>query len=243
MKTSINRLSALLIASSLALASAHTLAQAPASTAAKAQAATKAPSANAKRRNANDKVMSRDELRACMKLKDSNVARTAEIEQRNEQNRKEKEALLAAPQAAPADRADIDAKLELVKQADALVRENGKAIEAWNARNAEFAEKSKEMRNAARRGQVLREEQFKLKAENEKLVADRAAKVVVYEKAVTDYNAQIGKRSNGNEEWNKKNAQLAADEDLLVAARDKWMAECSDRRFREDDEIAIRAGK
>lgn len=239
MNRKLNYINALLTIS--ALVSPLALAQAPV----QKNAANTAPVASKLKSNAAgaDKLMSRDELRACMKLKESNIARTTEIEQRNEQNRKEKQELLQAPDNAQAVRANVELRLEAVKQADALVREHGKAVEDWNERMAEFEKKSKDMRNERQRRQTMKDERYELKAKDEKLISDRAEKIAAYERAVTEANEKINQRAKLNEAWNKRNQELADDEDKLVEARDKWMTECSRRRYLEDDEKLIKAGK
>jgi predicted nucleic acid-binding Zn-ribbon protein len=187
--------------------------------------------------------MSRDELRACMQLKDRNEAGAADIAQRQERMKNERDALADAPDSAAAARARLEPQLKAVEQADALVREHGKAVQDWNERMADFESKSKDMRNADRRRIVLKQERAALEAAEQPLVADRNEKVAAYERAVKDVNDKIGQHAARSSDWNKRNEELAAAEDRLNDARHKWTAECGDRRFREEDEIAIKAGK
>lgn len=227
-----NRFTSIILATAIAMAMAHSYATA------QAPAKKQAKGSNA--------IMTKAELRACMKLDKSNEIRTDEIEKRHETLSKERDALeKVVDDSAPA-RAEIEKLLEEVKQADALVAANAAEIEDWNTRNAEYTKKSKEMRNAARRGRVLQQERSKLEAANEELTAVRATKVAVYEKAVEALNKQITERSGGNVAWNQRYDALRAEEAELNKAKDKWAAECGNRRFREDDEIAIKkelAGK
>ncbi|HEU4777964.1 MAG TPA: hypothetical protein VFS95_14180, partial [Telluria sp.] len=96
MKTTLTRLSAVLIASALSMTASGALAQTakPAPKAAK-PAPTKAKSGS-------DKLQTKEELRACMMLKESNIARTADLEKRNEENRAQKAVLMQSPEAAAA---------------------------------------------------------------------------------------------------------------------------------------------
>ncbi|UUZ50325.1 hypothetical protein LP420_10625 [Massilia sp. B-10] len=177
-----------------------------------------------------------------MMLKESNIARTADLEKRNEENRKQKADIMKAPETVAASaKADVEAKLAIVKEADALVKENSKAISDWNERMADFEKNSKEMRNADHGCQVLKDERYALKAKDDKLVADRATKITAYEAAVTAANEGIVARAKAAEEWNKSNDALADEEDRLAEARDKWMADCANRRFLDDDEKEIKA--
>lgn len=215
-----NRFSSLILATAVALTAGHAMAQAPA--------------------KKGDKIMTKDELRACMTLDQSNETRTEAIEKRHEALSKERDALENAQDDTGPLRAEVDRLLEEVKQADAKVAENATKIEDWNSRMADFVKKSKEMRNAARREQVLKQERIKLESANEPLIADRAAKVAAYEKAVESLNQRITQRSGGSVEWNKRYDALRAEEAELNKSKDKWTSECSNRRFRENDEMAIK---
>src|SRR4051812_23518989 len=96
MKTTMTRLSAVLIASALSMAASGALAQ-TAKPAAKA-----AKPAAGKAKSGTDKIQTKEELRACMMLKESNIARTAELEKRNEENRAKKTAIMQSPESAAA---------------------------------------------------------------------------------------------------------------------------------------------
>jgi hypothetical protein len=235
--STINRLSSILIASALmALGTTGAMAQ----TAKKA--APKAGEAGQSFKR-NDKVMTREELRACMALKASNSARVAELNLKNEQSKKEREELANAPDSAQALRAEAEKQLAIVKAADELVRAHSVLVNDWNTRMAEFEVKSKEMRNADRARQKLKSERYELKAKDDVLMADRAAKVVVYEAAVNAANAKINARATNNDAWNKRNEAMIAEEAALEESREKYSDECASRRFKEDDETAIKAGK
>ncbi|MBK6472251.1 MAG: hypothetical protein IPF94_16520 [Betaproteobacteria bacterium] len=45
------------------------------------------------------------------------------------------------------------------------------------------------------------------------------------------------------QDWNQRNAQVNETARKLEDERSLWLSECSNRRYREDDEKAIRAGK
>jgi hypothetical protein len=233
MKTTINRLSAVLIASALSLVATQTVAQTP------------APKQSVKKQGKNDKLQTKEELRACMQLKDANNARIIELDKRAEENRKEKQALLNAPKdtgAADA-KAEVESTLAVFKAADALVAANTAALKDWEARKDDFEERSKIMANADRAKKKLMEERDALKAKEAGLVADRDQKYKLYEASVNKANESIGSRGNANADWNKKNAALVEEQEKLQASRDKWFAECANRRFIDTDEKEIKAGK
>jgi hypothetical protein len=243
MNTKQSRLASLVLACILPLGAAHALAQSNPAPAKGAAVKSGPVNDDAKRRGKGDRLLTRDELRACMRLKESNEAGTTEIERRQAQLDQEREALVNAPDAGAGVRAAVDEKLNAVKQADAAYAAYGKRVADWNARMAEFEARSKDMRNADRRREVLRQEQVALKADEQKLVAERDAAIAAYEASVKEANAKLSQGDGGKAAWNKKSEALAGDEQALLAARRKWATECGDRRFREDDEIAIKAGK
>lgn len=244
MNTTLSRLAALLLACALPLGAAHAAGQSGAAAPAKGAAVKSGPvNDDAKRRGKGDRLLTRDELRACMRLKEGNDARTAEIERRQNELDKEREVLASAPAPGADARALVDERLKAVQQADAAYAAYGKTVEDWNARMAEFEARAKDMRNADRRRTVLKQEQAELKTTEQKLVTERNAAIAAYEASVKEANAKLAQGSGGNAAWNNKSEALAADEKALLASRGKWTAECGQRRFREDDETAIKAGK
>ncbi|KQQ91637.1 hypothetical protein [Massilia sp. Leaf139] len=243
MNTTLSRLASLVLACALPLGAVHAAGQSSPAPAKGAAVKSGPVNDDAKRRGKGDRIMTKDELRACMRLKDSNEARTTEIERRQSELDKEREALVNAPAPGAEARAAVDVKLAAVKQADAAYAAYGKKVEDWNARMAEFEARAKEMRNADRRREVLKQEQIALKKDEGQLLAEREAAIAAYEASVKEANAQLSQGDGGKAEWNKKSAALAADEQALSASRSKWASECGSRRFREDDETAIKAGK
>lgn len=192
---------------------------------------------------AGDKLMTKDELRACMKLQQGNSARKDDIEKRRLALREERSQLAQPDAAFTQARARVDAQLERVKQADAAVKSHAVQVEDWTARMTEFEANSKEMRNADRRRIVLRQERADLQAAGQGLTEARAEQVKIYEALVKAANDLRGNQGDRAAEWNKRNDALTDEEDALIDARSTYSADCANRRFREDDEAAIKAGK
>lgn len=232
MKIRLARLSAVLIASTLSLAATQAVAQAPAKQ-------------SMKKQGKNDKLQTKEELRACIALKESNNTRINELDKKAEENRKEKQALLNAPKDTTSSdaKADVEAKLAVFKAADAVISDNNAALKAWDGRMEEFEQRAKIMANADRARKRMQDERAALKAKEAGLVADRDAKYKVYVAAVESANAAISTLGNANADWNKKNAALIVEQEALQASRDKWLAECGNRRFIDTDEKEIKAGK
>ncbi len=58
-----------------------------------------------------------------------------------------------------------------------------------------------------------------------------------------DYNVKATALDTRVTDWNARNAKLNEANAAREAERKGWVTACSDRRYREDDEIAIRKGK
>jgi len=192
---------------------------------------------------AGDKLMSKEELRACMKLQSDIDNRKADLAKRSALLKQEKLTLSQPDPAFAQAKARVDEQLERVKQADNAVKEQAQRVQDWNERMADFEANKKEMRNAERRGNVLRQERVELQAEAKKLSDARTEQVAIYEDLVKAANALRGNQGNRAEDWNKRNDALADEEDAIIDMRASYSADCANRRFREDDEAAIKAGK
>lgn len=211
-----------------------------------AQSTTKpARETSAKRSGPGDRVMSKEELRACMALKDSNDRGAVDLERRQEQMSKERSELASAPEtASPDPKVDVDPFRKAAEEADAKIREHAKAVRDWNERMTEFETKAKNMLHGADRARTaLKREQAALTAAEPQLLANQTATIAAYERAVADYNKKVEQRGSRNVDWNKRNTELLAVQERLNESQRKWTAECGNRRFREDDETAIKAGK
>jgi chromosome segregation ATPase len=187
------------------------------------------------------KMLTRDELRACLKRLDGVNASTKDLEPRRAALDKEKEDLVKSGDALKADRADVDTKLAAVRDWEGRMRAHGAEIETFNQRLkvADEGPKSK------------REEMAKeFDAERERLAKARvplgeeeARLVPVYQNAVKAYNEKAAARDAVVADWNGRNKSLNEQSAKQEDERSAWLAECANRPYREDDEIAIKQGK
>ncbi len=60
--------------------------------------------------------------------------------------------------------------------------------------------------------------------------------------AVDAYNLRAKNRDEAVDAYNTRQRKLVADAEKLTDTQSLWKSECGDRRYREDDEIAIRRG-
>jgi chromosome segregation ATPase len=252
-------LSALLPALLLAALSCQVQAQtqAPAKPAAKAAAkpaaapakpATSASAAGDKTMSLGGKtgsgpILTRDELRVCLsqeetirKRLDAHTALRAPLD-------KEKAELAAAQQNLRAERGPLE---DMKKQAETM-SERFKAysarVNAWNDSVTAFNANTPTGAKADRERIALNKEREDLGVQQKALEAEKTEFAAKSELVVRDYNAKAAAVDAQVTDWNKRNEQWNQDARALEADRGDWASSCAERRYREDDEIAIKRGK
>lgn len=186
-------------------------------------------------------IMTRDELRACMKLQADLKAFTLNIEQRKQPLEQEFAAIEASKGELGPLRSDVAAKRDMVMKADVAVRDFAVRIEKWND-DIKEAEESK-MRGADRQKKELERQRATLDAENKALVDTRAQYLKQHEDAGVALTERAKRIDAAAAAWNTRNQQLIDDVDKLAELQVDYGADCSSRKFREEDEAAIKQGK
>ena len=187
------------------------------------------------------KMLTRDELRTCLKRLDGVNAGTKDLEQRRAALDKEKEDLVKSGDALKADRADADTKLAAVRDWEGRMRAHGAEIETFNQR----------LKIADEGPRAKREEQAKeFDAERERLnkaraplTEEEARLVPAYQNSVKVYNDKATARDAVVADWNGRNKAINEQSAKQEDERSAWLSECANRPYREDDEIAIKQGK
>ena len=192
---------------------------------------------------ARGSVMTRDELRACMKQQAALKERTVRYDAERVVLDKDKAALVADNDALKAERGDIQQSAASVADYNARQTDLSARIEDWNRRVQEFESENRTGPIADRKRRKLKEEQRELDQENEALQAERGKIGGGSTAAAQDYNARADVLQKRATEWNTRNAALAETSRKLVADREFWADECGNRRYREDDEKAILQGQ
>jgi chromosome segregation ATPase len=187
------------------------------------------------------KLLSRDELRACLKrLDDVNVG-SKDLETRRAALDKEKEDLTKSGDALKAERADVDVRLAAVRDWELRMRAHGAEIETFNQRL-----KAAESAPANQREALAKEldgERDRLTKARAPLADEEARLVPAYQNAVKGYNEKAQVRDAQVADWNGRNKTINETAAKHEDARSSWLAECANRPYREDDEIAIKRGK
>ena len=189
-------------------------------------------------------ILTRDELRACLKQELTMRTRLSEHAASRVPLDQEKLALTADQQALRTDRAGID---ELKMQSEALagkLKVFSLRVTTWNEQVEEFnrssraSDPNRERRQAAlnTERELIAKERTELEAERMSLLASNEIQVKAFNVKAQALDARVGAWNERNAAWNDAGPKLETE-------REQWVSACSNRRYREEDEIAIRAGK
>lgn len=186
--------------------------------------------------NSKAPILSKEELRACMKREVAvNDQRTA-AEARKAKLDAERAEVVRLSEGLQPMKADVETKAAAVKQLNERTRALGERIQAFNAKAANPPA------DAAGRT-ALAEEEKQLKTEAAAIEAEGKPLQATYEAAVAALNEKAKVHDERAAAWNEQQTQVVAVTREAEQARQGWMLECADRRYREDDEKAIKAGK
>lgn len=95
----------------------------------------------------------------------------------------------------------------------------------------------------ARQQATLDEERAALLQSGQALQAELAALDRSSADAVAAYNARAAERDARVDGWNQRNVRISDDARAGQAEQQAWAADCAGRRYREDDEIALRRAR
>ena len=187
------------------------------------------------------KLLTRDELRSCLKrLEGVNLA-TKDLEGRRVALDKEKDDLARSGEALKTERADVDTKLAAVRDWETRMRAHGVEIEAFNKRLTDAQSAPVNQREAL--GKELEAERERLNKSRVPLADEEARLVPAYQNAVKGYNDKAQARDALVADWNGRNKVLNESAAKADDERSAWLVECANRPYREDDEIAIKQGR
>ena len=96
------------------------------------------------------------------------------------------------------------------------------------------------MKSAERRKKELLTERNEIAAKEKSLIAQRDAEYKLYEAAVSRFNERGKSVDVLIATWNQKNKSLASESDRVTDMREEYAADCANRRFREEDELALK---
>ena len=187
------------------------------------------------------KLMTRDELRTCLKrLADVNQS-GRDVEAQRPALDREREELKTAGEVLKTERAEVDRLLGAVRDWEGRVRAHAVDIESFNKRSASVAELPRGEQQKVT--DELAAERDRLQKVREALAVDEAKLVPVYQATTKAYNERAIARDTKVNDWNARNTASVDAAAKQQEGRALWLNECANRPYLEDDEKAIKAGK
>jgi predicted nucleic acid-binding Zn-ribbon protein len=190
---------------------------------------------------ASGQLLTRDELRACLKRLDAINDGGKGLEPRRISLDAEKAEIAKGDESLKAELAEVNVKLAAVREWEGRSTAHGGEVEAFNKRMKALDEMTRNQReNALAELNVERERLTNARAE---LDAAVARVLPPYQDAAKAYNQRALARDAVIGTWNERNRALNDEALKLDEERQSWLGECANRPYREDDELAIKAGK
>ncbi|MFO1338106.1 MAG: hypothetical protein U1F53_07690 [Burkholderiaceae bacterium] len=188
------------------------------------------------------KVLTREELRVCMKQQDELASKRTDLEARRAALNQERDAIQAENQAIQTEQASLKDRNSKVKEYNDKLSAFAARVDAYN----KGMEELQEMRAgpfADRRRKELDKEQAELKRIDAANKAEGAQMQAGMEGQVNALNARVDAQGKKATDWNARSKTLDEEAAAYEDKRIDWKLECGNRRYKEDDEKAIKAGK
>lgn len=186
-------------------------------------------------------ILSREELRACLKQEADVRTRIEAHDKQRAELDADKQQIVTDQQALRTEREPIDAAKRDIEGLAAEMKTYGGRVEAFNKRAADFsdsgtraAQRERDEINAER--ETLEKQRLELDARKTSVNGQSTEAVRTYNVKATALDATVNNWNQRNEAWNQQGTELER-------ARTTWLKACSDRRYREDDETAIKRGQ
>jgi chromosome segregation ATPase len=188
-------------------------------------------------------ILTREELRACLGQEESIRLRIAEHQQARAPLDREREGIAAQQETLRAERTQVDAAASRVTSLRGRMEAHAARVSAWNRDIEAFNARPPSGPAGERERLRLNTEREALQKAQADLEAERGSITADSEKIVAAFNAKARQLDAAVADWNQRNNAWNQTGAKLEEERRGWVTGCADRRYREDDEIAIKAGR
>ncbi len=186
------------------------------------------------------KLMTRDELRNCLKRLDEANMAAKEITTQRQLLDRERDDLKASGDILATERATLERQLASVRDWESRMREYAVEVETFNQRSVAAQAASRNQQDKL--AEDLKAERERLEKQRETLAADEVRLVPTYQASAKVYNERAIARDGKVTDWNARNAAAVDASVSQQEVRALWLNECANRPYLEDDEKAVKAG-
>jgi uncharacterized protein (DUF3084 family) len=192
---------------------------------------------------ATGKLLTLEELRACMTQRDSLGERRIQLDKERTQLNAEREAVEAEGKTLKAAEQELLDHAGKIKDLNArMEQQKAKGLEL-QARAEEIESSGKSGPIADRQRRVLAADQQALQKGDAALMAEAKALNQSIDAAKLSYNQRVSSYEATAADWNRRNREIAQKAKAYEDDRMDWADACGNRRFKEDDEKRLKAGK
>lgn len=188
-------------------------------------------------------LLSYDELAQCLKQRDELGRRRPQLEAERTGLERERSELQQLDESLKTERAEVDRLGQVAADINRRAKVLDQQVVEFNERVAKFDAAPPTGPAGERERRSLERERAALDKAASELQAERAALGPDAEQRVKAYQARVMRRDAAAAEWNSRNASLVRTVNAYQSELATWQADCEGRRYREDDEKAIKAAK
>lgn len=188
------------------------------------------------------KLLTREELRACLNQQKDLAARKPLLVDERAALDRERQELGKAEDALKDEQARIEQAARLAADVGRRTKELQQQVADYNERAAKFQNANLSGLAADRQRRALDSEKATIDKASAQLEADRTA-LGGAEQLARNFNAQVEARNRAVDDWNARNQSFARKAQALSVDEENFRADCEGRSYREDDEKAILSGK
>jgi uncharacterized coiled-coil protein SlyX len=189
-------------------------------------------------------IMSRDELRACLREQSEFKTRSADMASQRLTLDVERKALEQDNDALRKERDALASRVErTVNEINARVAAHTDTVKKFNDQMETLNAAVKKGENVDRRRAVLEREGAQLQKTSDELNATNAAAQAEIDAAQKSLTSRFAVIETRVADWNVRNRKMEPVAALYDDDMSSWKTRCGGRNYRESDEQAIRAGK
>lgn len=192
---------------------------------------------------ARGKLLTYNELAACLKEQTALTQRREKVEAQRKQLDGERQELQQLDETLKTERVKLDKIQDAVTAINQRTKDQEKAIVDFNERNAKLQQSTAIGPMADRERADLQRQREALEASGKQLDADRKALAANSTQDLQTFNARATAHTQAVDEWNTRNASLTKTAQAYEDDRAVWSDNCAGRPYREDDEKDILKGK
>lgn len=186
-------------------------------------------------------ILTRDELRACFKQRDELNVRVAQIDKDRVALDAERTSIESGADGVRAERAKLEPLRESAAALNVRSKTHQDQLAAWTKAMDDVGSSSSAP--AQNRRRELERERAQIQENASTLQAERNQLNARIEGSVSGFNTLLAAHEKRVADWNQRNQVQVERVNQLDATRIQWGTDCGDRRYFEEDEIAIKAGK